>query len=153
MHSPLTWWEYTWPQALRDQVGKRGAAPSEDSSRLLDLQQPFLLHSKSFFPTSLLKGNPRGRLGFLCGSGGKEFACNAINLCSIPGLERSHGEGKGYPLQYSGLENSSDCVIHRVTKSRTWLSNFHTQILKYCYKYLHTSVFVEMHFHFSGVDT
>ena len=43
------------------------------------------------------------------GSVGKEPACNAGDLGSIPGLGRSSGEGKGYPLQYSGLENSSDC--------------------------------------------
>ena len=47
-------------------------------------------------------------------------------LGSIPGLGRSPGEGKGYPLQYSGLENSMDCIVHGVTKSRTWLSNFHS---------------------------
>ena len=40
---------------------------------------------------------------------GKESACNVGDLGSIPGLERSPGEGKGYPLQYSGLENSVDC--------------------------------------------
>ena len=45
-------------------------------------------------------------LGFLCGSSGKESACNEGDLGSIPGLGRSPGEGKGYPLQYSGLENS-----------------------------------------------
>ena len=42
-------------------------------------------------------------LGFPCGSVGKEFACNAGDLGSIPGLGISPGEGKGYPLQYSGL--------------------------------------------------
>jgi len=47
-------------------------------------------------------------LGFPCGSAGKESACNVGNLGSIPGLGRSPGEGKGYPLQYSGLENSMD---------------------------------------------
>jgi len=45
-------------------------------------------------------------LGFPCGSAGKESACNVGDLGSIPGLGRSPGEGKGYPLQYSGLENS-----------------------------------------------
>ena len=45
-------------------------------------------------------------LGFPCGSAGRESACNARDLGSIPGLGRSLGEGKGYPLQYSGLENS-----------------------------------------------
>ena len=47
-----------------------------------------------------------GFLGFPCGSAGKESACNAGDLGSIPGLGRSPGEGKGYPLQYSCLENS-----------------------------------------------
>ena len=64
-------------------------------------------------------------VGFPCGSAGKESICNAGDLSSIPGLGRSPGEGKGYPLQYSGLENSMDCIVHGVTKSRTWLSNFH----------------------------
>ena len=60
--------------------------------------------------------------GFPCGSAGKESACNAGDLGSIPGLGRSSGEGKGYPLQYSGLENSMDCIVHWVTKSRTQLT-------------------------------
>ena len=49
-------------------------------------------------------------LGFPCGSAGKEFTCNVGDLGSIPGLGRSPGEGKGYSLQYSGLENSMDCL-------------------------------------------
>ena len=44
---------------------------------------------------------------------------------SIPGLGRSPWEGKGYPLQYSGLDNSMDCIVHGVTKSLTQLSDFH----------------------------
>ena len=63
-------------------------------------------------------------LGFPCGSAGKESACNAWDLGLISGLGRSPGKGKGYPLQYSGLENSMDCIVHGVTKSRTRLSNF-----------------------------
>ena len=59
------------------------------------------------------------------GSAGKESACNTGDLRSIPGSGRSPGEGKGYPLQYSGLENSMDCIVHGVTKSRTWQSDFH----------------------------
>ena len=47
------------------------------------------------------------------------------DLGSIPGLGRSPGKGKGYPLQYSGLENSMDYTVHVVTKSRTQLSDFH----------------------------
>ena len=57
--------------------------------------------------------------GFPGGSAGKESACNVGDLDSIPGLGRSPGEGKGYPLQYSGLENSMDCIVHGVTKSQT----------------------------------
>ena len=58
-------------------------------------------------------------LGFPCGSVGKESACNAGDLGSVPGLERSPGEGNCCPLQYSGLENSMDCIVHGVTKSQT----------------------------------
>ena len=47
------------------------------------------------------------------------------DLGSIPGLGRFPGEGKGYPLQYSGLENSMDCTAQGVTKNQTWLSYFH----------------------------
>ena len=58
-------------------------------------------------------------LGFLCGSAGKESACNLRDLGSIPGLRKFPGEGKGYLLQYSSLENSIDCILHGVTKSWT----------------------------------
>ena len=64
-------------------------------------------------------------LGFPGGSDGKEFTCNAGDLGSIPGLGRSAGEGNGYPFQYSGLENSTDYIVHRVTESWTRLSDFH----------------------------
>ena len=63
-------------------------------------------------------------MGFPCGSAGKESTCEAGDLGSIPGLGRSPGEGKGYPLQYSGLENSMDSIVHGVTKSRTQLRKF-----------------------------
>ena len=56
----------------------------------------------------------------------KNLPAHEGDLGSIPGLGRSPGEGKGYPLQYSGLENSTDCVVHGVTKSQAWLSNFHS---------------------------
>ena len=56
---------------------------------------------------------------------GKESACNVGNLGSIPGLGRSPREGKGNPLQYSGLENFMDCIVHKVAKSQTRLSDFH----------------------------
>ena len=63
--------------------------------------------------------------GFSCGSAGKESIGNAGDLGSIHGLGRSSGERKGYPLQYSGLENSMDSIVHGVTKSWTQLSGFH----------------------------
>ena len=65
-------------------------------------------------------------MGFPCGSAGKESACNAGDLGSILGLGRAPGEGKGYPLQYSGLENFMECIVHVVAKSQTRLSDFHT---------------------------
>ena len=63
--------------------------------------------------------------GFPGGPAGKESGCKAGVLGSIPGLGRSPGERKGYPLHYSDLENSKDCIVHGVTKSQTWLSDFH----------------------------
>ena len=66
--------------------------------------------------------NPKNYIkmsGFPCGSAGKESACNVGDLGSIPGLGRFPREGKGYPLQYSGLENSMDCTVHGVTKNQT----------------------------------
>ena len=56
-------------------------------------------------------------LGFPYGSTGKESTFNVGDLGLIPGLGRSPGEGKGYPLQYFGLENSMDCIVQGVTKS------------------------------------
>ena len=53
------------------------------------------------------------------GSVGKESACNVGDLGSVPGLGRSPGERNGYPLQYSGLENSMNCIVHGVAKSWT----------------------------------
>ena len=61
-------------------------------------------------------------MGFPGGSAGKESACNVGDPSWIPGLGRSLGEGIGYPLQYSGLENSMDSTV---TQSRTRLSDFH----------------------------
>ena len=65
-------------------------------------------------------------LGFPWSSAGKESTCNAGDLVSIPVLGRYTGEGKGYPLQYSGLENSIDCIVYGVTKSQTRLSDLHS---------------------------
>ena len=65
---------------------------------------------------------------------GKESACNVGDLGLVPGLGRSPGEGNGYPLQYSDLENSMDCIVHGVAKSRTRLSEFHFHFHAYCKK-------------------
>ena len=62
----------------------------------------------------------------------RESACNAGDLGSIPGSGRSLGEGQGYPLQYSGLENSTDCIVLGVAKSRTRLSDFFTLLSATC---------------------
>ena len=75
-------------------------------------------------------------VGFCGGSVSKKSTCNAGDLGSIPGLGISPGEGNGYPLQYSGLENSMDsgawrAIVHWVTKSRTQLSNLHFSFLQY----------------------
>jgi len=67
-------------------------------------------------------------VGFSCGSACKESACNVGDLGLIPGLGRAPGEGKGYPFQYSGLENSMDCIVHGVAKSWKELSDFHFSI-------------------------
>ena len=64
-------------------------------------------------------------LGFPCGSAGKESAYNAGDLRPTPGLGRFPGEGKCYPLQYSSLETSTDCIVHGVVKNCTRLSDFH----------------------------
>ena len=78
---------------------------------------------------------------FPCGPAGKETACNAGDLGSIPGLGRSPGEEKGYPFQYSGLENSMDCIIHGVTDSWTQLSLFHFSELPKINKIIFKKIF------------
>ena len=64
-------------------------------------------------------------MGFPGGASGKKASCDAGVLGSIPGLGRSPGEGNGYPLQYSGPENSMDCIVHEVAKSQTQLNDLH----------------------------
>ena len=67
-----------------------------------------------------------GYMSYFPGSSdGKESGCNAGDLGWIPGSKRFSGEGNVYPLQYSGLENSMDCIVHGISKSWTRLSNFH----------------------------
>ena len=64
-------------------------------------------------------------MGFSCGSAGKESSCNVGDLDLIPGLGRFLEKVHDNPLQYSCLENSENYTVYRVTKSWTWLSNFH----------------------------
>ena len=71
--------------------------------------------------------------GFPDNSVGKESTYNVGDLGSIPGLGRSPEEEKGYPLQYSGLENSMDHIVHGVVKSWTQLSNIHFHFTSYIY--------------------
>ena len=79
----------------------------------------------------------------------KESACSVGDLDSIPGLGRSPGEGKGYPLQYSGLENSMNSIVHGVTKSRTQLSNFHFHysVSKWCTRKSFNSIYALLCYH------
>ena len=80
---------------------------------------------------SEIVGSLQTSRGFPGSLAGKESACSVGDLGSIPGLGRSPGGGKGYPLQYFGLENSMDCVVHEVAKSRTQLSKF---LFHFCHR-------------------
>ena len=73
------------------------------------------------------------RKGFPCGSAGKESACNVGDLGLIPGLGRAPGEGNSYPLQYSALKNSMDCIVHEVAQSGTRLGDFHFSLHFHCF--------------------
>ena len=65
------------------------------------------------------------KMGFPHSSVGKESFFSARDPGSIPGSGKSPGEGKVYAVQYSGLENSMDCIVHGIAKSRTRPSDFH----------------------------
>ena len=78
-----------------------------------------LENSMDFIVHGVTKSQTQLSLGFPDDSAGKESACNTGDLGSIPGLQRFLGEGKGYQLQYSGLENSMDFIVHGVTESNT----------------------------------
>ena len=73
----------------------------------------------------IIYSHPLEDVGFPCGLAGKESTCDLADLGLIPGLGRTPREWKSYPLQYSGLENSMACIVYGVTKSWTWLNNFH----------------------------
>ena len=96
---------------------------------------PFLLESPAVTPATtehpaMLWVSPDFRLlgcgshpCFPGGSVGKESTCNVGDLGWTPGLGRSLGEGEGYPLHYSGLENPMNSIVRRVSKSQTWLND------------------------------
>ena len=92
-------------------------------------------------------------LGFPCGSVGKESTCNVGDLGSTPALGRSPGEGKGYPFQYSSLENSMDCIVHGVAKRQTWLSDFHFHFTEVYFVTLYIVHFYTCSVHFSSVQS
>ena len=92
-----------------------GIFVSEHPAPKADSQLPGVLSQPQAWQYSQLTCS-YNRRHFLSGSAGKEFTCNVGDLGSIPGLGRSPGEGKGYPLQYSGLENSMDCILHGVAE-------------------------------------
>ena len=104
-----------------------------DSCHLLTSPH-FLIIFKAFYYFLTLQDDVLHLVVFPCGSAGKESACNVEDLASIPGLGRSPGEGKGYPLQYSGLENSMDYTPGGCKESdmTEWLllSLFHQSCMK-----------------------
>ena len=91
---------------------------------------PFVLEKAHLFFQVQMEYSPT--YGFPDSSIGKEFACNAGDPSSIPGLRRSPRKGKGYLLQCFGLENFIDCVVHGVTKRRTQLRDFHFHFPNTC---------------------
>ena len=72
-------------------------------------------------------------LGFPGGSAGMESTCSAGDLSLIPGLGRYPGEGKGYPLQYSGLENSMDCIESDMTDDFHFPIKFIKRPCSFCF--------------------
>ena len=85
-------------------------------------------------------------MAFPGGSAGKESAYNTGDLGSIPGLGRSPGKGKGYPLQYSGLENSMDSIVLGVAKSQT-------QSVRLSHKYRASRVALAIRIHLPRQET
>ena len=103
------------PHILTAQLVKNPSAIQETPVQFLGWEDPL---EKGWLPTPVF-------LGFPCGLAGQESTCNVGDLGSIPGLGRLPGEGKGYPLHYSGLENSMDCIVYGVANSQTQLNKFH----------------------------
>ena len=98
-----------------DQLVKNPPAMQETPDRFLGQKDPL---EKDRLPTPVFLSSLVAQLV-------KNLPAMRKTWVWIPGLGRSPGEGKGYPLQYSGLENSVDCIVHRVAKSWRQLSDFH----------------------------
>ena len=105
-----------WPGELYELYSPWGLRESDTTkwlTHMSEMEYLFLMYVRASLVAQLIKNPPAMR----------------ETLISIPGLGRSAGEGNGYPLQYYGLENSMDCIVHGVAKSQTWLSNFHFDFL------------------------
>ena len=84
-------------------------------------------------------------LGFSCGSAGKESACMWETWARSLGWEDHLEKGKAtHPLQYSGLENSMDSIVHGVAKSQTRLSDFHFLRFIYIYIYMYVCIYIHI---------
>ena len=101
---------HCWWASVKEDYTRAKGSQLPSLSRVVVISFCHLSPSTIFLPFAFLS------LGFPGGSAGKESACNAGDLGSIPELGRSPGRGHGNPLQYRVLENSMDCVIHRVAK-------------------------------------
>ena len=114
----LFWWLPATVECSREKGGEGNQESSIRSIQVLEAALRNNIEKGSQALTMVVGAFPGGLAG-------KEPAYNAGTLGSIPGLGRSPGEEKGYPLQYLGLESSKDCIVHGVTNSWTQLSDFH----------------------------
>ena len=101
-------------------------------------QQTEHLRKQEVYLRKSLEGDKRFRVKRMAISGNRKTDTQDTTVLqhsrknpftSAAGLERSLGAGKSYPLQYSGLQTSMDCIVHGVTQSWTWLSDFHWDLL------------------------
>ena len=89
------------------------------SLSLISISQDHVIENGQSLKVEVKSSRQWWAQGLMDGSTGQESSRNAGDLGSIPGLRRSPGEGKGYPLQYSGLENSMDYIVHGFIESDT----------------------------------
>ena len=133
-------WQRSWGRRL--DICKGGIKPQESlwifssicpNPNCTSLDNQLWFSSTTFYRHAERWGSPELLLLSICrkkcnisGSDGKESACNAGNPSLIPGLRRSPGEGNGYPLQYSCLENpmgrrTRRAIVHGITKTWIWV--------------------------------